>query len=116
MITEAMINKAYAGLVRAQLAYSDAARAFAESKSILDAKVARATVTGVVTGTNDKSRLVSAMEVYAEDFQATGTLEGIADEAKFHLTLAQIEVERVRLLMRYAELQAGISRATSESH
>lgn len=100
-----MIIDAYHALERAQRAYGWAGYKVANAKADLERAEAGALVQGVA-GKNEAERKATLRLMLAEDYAELTAAETTEREMRLDLDLARIEVERVKALLRLAELQA----------
>jgi hypothetical protein len=109
-VTPSEINEAYKKLRQAQQTYSEYALHHIEAEQELADAEARHIRDGV-PGSNKEKR-EAQLAIYVEkELEAVREAKELLDAAKMHLRLAEIEVERVRLLVRYDEiaLRKGVS-------
>lgn len=110
MITAHEINDAYSQLARASETYFQAAELEIGSKTELDTETVKAIADGRIDGKNEAIRQGQAKELFAELHETHEANGQHARLAHHRLDLARLEVERIRALLRLAELAALPSR------
>lgn len=104
MITQHDINNAYSGLTFALQTHWQTAELTINSKIELETGIADATYDGRIDGKNETIRAAQARELFPELFTAYENNERHERRTKHQLDMAKLEVERVRALMRLAQL------------
>lgn len=110
MLNEQTITSAYVELANATAQYRGAENDYITWKAGLDADIAKALASGEITGKNETERQAAARERFAIGFDELESLSVDSRIAKLRHELAQIEVEKVRSLLRLAEV-AGTAQA-----
>lgn len=101
------INSAYDELKAATIVAYGAGVDETLSKAALDIAKADGLRDGTITGKNPQMREASARGVLAEQYATYEATQEYAQDTKHQLSLARIEVERVRALLRLKELVAN---------
>lgn len=104
MITAEELTAAYQNLARLMTQAHTAARQEIDAKSELERRRLAAIADGTIDGKNAELREASARQVLADLYETCEQAERVASDAKLALDLARLEVERVRALLRLAEL------------
>ena len=100
------INKAYDKLSKATNAAFEVGQIAIAARVALDTAKLQGLADGTISGKNADMREASAREVLAEIYASAEAADEAAKETRHTLDLARIEVERVRALLRLAELWA----------
>jgi len=104
MIAVSEINDAYHELNRTQRgAYLQAERAI-QAKANLEIKLLHRLADGSIEGKNQQLRDAAALALLADDYAALEIAEADSRAAKLELDLAWTEVNRIKALLRLAEL------------
>jgi len=114
MIDELKINCTYDDLRLALSAYRAVEQKHIDAKARLDADIAKALLSGEIAGKNETERKAAAQIYFADRYIEVAELESRASLAKLTYDCAQIEAERVRLLLRLMEVTKG-SKVADES-
>lgn len=114
MLNEQTITSAYAELAEATKAYRNAENDHITYKMILDTDIAKALASGAITGKNETERQAAARERFAIGFDELESLSKASRMAKLRHELAQIEVEKVRSLLRLAEVTSSVQAKPDE--
>lgn len=108
MITEQEITKAYESLTYNTQLFQMKAIQRIEIETDLEKKKARALVDGSNTGKNPEGREAMSRELFGLEYGSLEEAKNQEREAKYDLDLAEIEVSRVRALLRLAEVLASV--------
>jgi hypothetical protein len=104
MITQDDLNKAYEDLSEAKGEYITASTHLETLKATIETRTATALYHGEIEGKNDAQRKGAAMEMFSQDYEELAQLQHNYANAKYHYEVAQIEVDRVRSLLRLMEI------------
>jgi len=107
MIILTDISTAYDQLTHATTAAFIAAETAANAKAALEVARAEATHDGRIDGKNQEQREAQARQVLTCQYNALEVADTAARYTRHGLDLARIEVERVRVILRLAELTSG---------
>ena len=98
------INNAYDSFMEATERAYNIGEALIEAETELDKRKAKALVSGEIDGKNEGARAAQAIEMFPQHYADVDRLNRLSREAKLRLDLTRIHVERVRALLRLAEL------------
>lgn len=107
MITAEDINNAYASQAAAKHDHAEFNRLVIDTKAEIARLRAQATAAGTLTGNNPDEREACARTLFHNQYAALATWEAKVLPAQLALELAEIEVERVRALLRLEEVLIG---------
>ena len=99
MITEIEINQVYSSLIIARNGYREAGEEAITLKTALDIVRAEKILAGTITGKNAEEREASARAQLAEMYDQLERAEHAERYAKCVLDCANIEIDRVKLLV-----------------
>ena len=109
MITATHIDTAYAELRSAMRTHQEWAQMLAEAKHELETTKRQGLANGTIEGKNPEMREAAAQQMLSAHYAAVAELESAGSKAQLVLDLAKLEVERIRLHLRYAELYPLLS-------
>ena len=113
MVTHNEVNKVYEDIVIAQDYYFDESTEAAEAKRQYDLRLANALATKEIEGKNESIRLALFHETYPELLERWVDANERANTARHALRIMEIELERVRTLLRVDEVLVRIDRSES---
>lgn len=114
MILDAdQINNAYTALAAMKATAFEKSLIAADYKAILDTEIAHFSVNGEVVGSNAEQRKAFIENKFAEQKAELRQKERLADLAKNQVELAQVEVDRIRHLLRYIQCMIDDSKLPS---
>jgi len=99
-----LINGAYAKLEARKNEFYLASLNHAEASNKIDVERARLLNSGVITGRNAETREAEMRTALVEEYDELMELEAKRDATRFHMDIAQLEVERARAILRIHEL------------
>ncbi|MHA2276833.1 MAG: hypothetical protein ACXAC2_13755 [Candidatus Kariarchaeaceae archaeon] len=105
MITEKLISDAYEHLSKCRENMFQSADILAQDKTNLKILEAKGLADGSIEGKNQQMRDASAREVLAEQFDLVDTSQFIYDKARLDFDLANYEVNKFSLIVRYLEIK-----------
>lgn len=97
------INQAYERLANAEIGRYSAAVQLAEAQADIERKKAAGLADGTIAGKNPDERAASAAKVLAAEHATLEYWKGVDGERKLELRLAEIDIERIRALLRVEE-------------
>ncbi len=106
-VTTQAIETAYSALRAALQKAHHTGQASIEAKTRLERRKLAALAAGSLTGKNSEEREAAARERFGDLYTELEEAERTAADAKLDLDLARLEVDRVRCLLRLAELTAA---------
>jgi hypothetical protein len=95
-----IITQAYRQLSEARAQLDSASEAVISAKIMLEGALARATLSGEIVGKNEAERQAKTCEMFAEQVSKIEAFQTIERASKLNFDLAQLEVDRVRLIVR----------------
>lgn len=104
MVTEQEINDAYGELLRRKDNLYTAGEKVIEKKAVLEWCKVEAMQNGEIEGKNAEAREAASKSLLAPEYEELENAEKYEREARLGYDLAYIEVERVRALLRLAEI------------
>ena len=106
-------GRAYAMLAEAVQAAAQAAEELAQAKFGLERERASMIVAGLVEAKNEATREAYLRERLSSMYTGLAMAEREARGTRYHVEMAQLEVDRVRLRVRLMELAAGQERVAA---
>ncbi len=104
MITATHIDTAYAELRSAMRTHQEWAQLLAEAKYELETTKRQGLANGTIEGKNPEMREAAAQQMLSAHYAVVAELESAVEKAQLVLDLAKLEVERIRLHLRYQEV------------
>jgi len=104
MLNEKIVNEVYDNLSSAKEAYTVASEKSINLNFTLDVLVADATQNGDIVGKNADARSACAKSLFGENYNSLEEAKNAERKARHILDLANLEVERVRALLRLQEV------------
>ena len=104
MLDEKNVHEVYTNLYNAKEKYAEASEKFINLKFTLNVLKAEATQNGEIDGKNADAREASARSLLKENYDALDKAEIEERKMRHSLDLANLEVERVKTLLRLQEV------------
>ena len=101
------LERTYKQLRKSQVDFYLADKHTLKAKRYLEETILKATASGEIEGKNPKDREANAKEKFAAMYQYLEDKSDKARWAKLNLSLAQLEVDHARALIRIEEIKVG---------
>jgi hypothetical protein len=101
MNTLGIINEAYNELTAATINHFAAVQEETQLDAAVKQNVAKALFDGTISGGNQQTRDAAARKMFEDEYAALETAQQRTRERRLELDLANIEVERVRIVQRF---------------
>ncbi len=108
IVDEKTISNAFTWLENAKSAYHLSANALIAAKRDLEIAKLAGLASGTIDGKNAELREAAARTLLADKYTALETAELNERNDRFEMELAQLEIERVKMLLRLDEITVSI--------